>query len=69
MDIHSYDTSNHVVCMCVQCWRSQQSVSSEEITVGAETCLANDLFRLSWHSDWCTENIAQPDSHQGILVD
>ena len=39
MDIHSYDTSNHVVCTCVLGWRSQQKVSSEETHNGAETCL------------------------------
>ena len=36
MDIHSYDTSNHVVCMCVLGWRSQQKVSGEEFCKGAE---------------------------------
>ena len=30
MDIHSYDTSNYVLCVCVLGWRSQQKVSSEE---------------------------------------
>ena len=36
MDIHSYDTSNHVICMCVLGWRSQQKVSSEETCKSAE---------------------------------
>ena len=32
MDIHSYDKSNHVVCMGVLGWRSQQKVSSRKLT-------------------------------------
>ena len=38
MDIHSYDTFNLVVRMCVLGWRSQQKVSSEETHKCAETC-------------------------------
>ena len=44
MDIHSYDTSNHVVCVCVLDWRSQQKVSSEETHKRAETCLLDDFI-------------------------
>ena len=43
MDILSYDTSSHVVCMCVLGWRSQQIVSSEETHKDAETCLRDDF--------------------------
>ena len=39
MDIHSCDTSNHVVRLCVLGWRSQQKVPSEETHKGTETCL------------------------------
>ena len=50
MDIHSYDTSNHVLCVCVLDWRSQEKVSSEETHKGAaETCLPDDLISFSWH--------------------
>ena len=44
MDLHSYDTSNHVVCVCFLDWRSQQQVSSAETHKDAETCLPDDLF-------------------------
>ena len=40
---YSYDTSNHVVCMCVLGWRSQQKASREKTHKGAETCLP-DVF-------------------------
>ena len=46
MDIHSYDTSSHVVCMCVLGWRSQQIVSSEETHKDAETCLRDDFVSI-----------------------
>ena len=49
MDIHSYDTSNHVVCMCVLGRRSQQKMSSEETHKDAETCLHDDFISFSWH--------------------
>ena len=49
MDIHSYDTFNLVVCMCVLGWRSQQKVSSEETHKCAETCLLDDFISFSWH--------------------
>ena len=63
MDIHSYDTSNHVVCMCVLGWRSQQKVSSEETHKGAETCLPDDFISFLWHLYWCSGNFAQRNSH------
>ena len=63
MDIHSNDTSNHVVCMCVLGRRSQKKVSSEETHKGAETCLLDDFISFSWHPYWCSENIAQHNSH------
>ena len=44
MDIHSYDTFNLAICMCVQGWRSQQKVSSEETHKCAETCLPDDFI-------------------------
>ena len=49
MDIHSYDTSNHVVCMCVLGWRSLQKLSSEETHNRTETCLPDNFFSFSWH--------------------
>ena len=58
MDIHSYDTYKHVVCMYVLGWQSQQKVFSEETCKGAETCLLNDLISFSWHPYWCSGNIA-----------
>ena len=63
MDIHIHDTSNHVVCMCVLGWRSQQKVSSEETHKGAETCLPDDFISFSWHPYSCSGNIAQRNSH------
>ena len=63
MDIHSYDTSNHVVCVCVLGWRSQQKVSREETHKGAEICLPDDFISFSWHPYWCSGNIAQHNSH------
>ena len=68
MDIHSYHTSNHVVCMCVQGRRSQQKVSSKETHKGAETCLPDDFISFSWQPYWCTRNIAQHNSHWGIFL-
>ena len=53
MDIHSYDTSNHVVCMCALGWRSQQKVSGEETRKGVETCLPDDFNSFFWHPCWC----------------
>ena len=47
MDIYSYDTSNHVVCMCVLGWRPQQKVYSEVTHKDAETCLPDDLISLT----------------------
>ena len=47
MNIHSYDTSDHVVSMCVLGWWSQQKVSSEETHRGAETCLLDDFISFS----------------------
>ena len=32
MDVHSYDTSNHVLCMCVLGWRSQQKYLVRTLT-------------------------------------
>ena len=55
MNIHSNDTSNHVVRMCVLGRRSQQKVSSEETNKGAETCLLDDFISFSWHPYWCSE--------------
>ena len=49
MDIHSYDSSNHVVCVCVLGWLSQQKLSSEETHKGEETCLPDDFISFSWH--------------------
>ena len=49
MDIHSYDTSNHFVCMCVLGRRSQQKVSGENTHKGAETCLLDDFISFSRH--------------------
>ena len=64
MDIHSYDTSNHVVCMCVLGWWSQQKVASEEPHKDAETCLPDDLISFSWHLYWFSGNIAQHNSQK-----
>ena len=63
MDIHSYDTSNHVICMYVLGWRLQQKAFSVEIHKGAETCLPDDFISFSWHPYWCSGNIAQYNSH------
>ena len=63
VDIHSYDTSNHVVCMCVQGWRFQLKVSSKETHKGAETCLPDNFIIFSWHPYWCSRNIAQHNFH------
>ena len=52
MDIHRYDTSNHVACMRVLGWRPQQKVSSEETHKGAETCLPYNFISFSWHPYW-----------------
>ena len=49
MDIHSYDTSNHVVCVCVLDWRSEQQVSSAATHKGVETCLPDDFISFSSH--------------------
>ena len=32
MDIHSYDTSNHVVCMCVLGWQSRKKYLVRKLT-------------------------------------
>ena len=68
MDVHSYDMSNHVVCMCVLGWRSQQKVSSEDTHKVAETCLPDDFISFFWHPYWCSGNIAQYNSHRGIPI-
>ena len=47
MDIHRYDTSNQVVCMCVLGWQSQQKVSSQETHENAEISLPNDFINFS----------------------
>ena len=57
MDMHSYDTSNHVLCVCVLGWRSQQNVSSDKTRKGAETCLPDDFISFSWHPYWCALEI------------
>ena len=64
----AYDTSKHVVCMCVLGWWSQQKVSNEETHKGAETCLSDDFISFSWHHFWCCGNIAQHNSHREILI-
>ena len=68
MDIHSYDTSNHVVCVYVLDWRSQQQVSSAETHKGAETCLPDDFISFSRHPYWYSGDIAQHNSHWEILI-
>ena len=67
MDIHSYDASGHVVCMCGLGWWSQQKLSNEETHEEAETCLPHDFISFSWYPYWCSGNIAQHNSHRGIL--
>ena len=52
MHINSYDTSNHVVWICILGWRSQQKVSSEETHKAAETCLPDDFISLFCHPYW-----------------
>ena len=54
--------------MSVLGWRSQPKVSSEETHKGAETCLPDDFISFSWHPYWCSGNIAQHNSHRGILI-
>ena len=47
MDIHSYDTSNHVVCMCVMGWRSQQKVSTKVQRFGTPTGVLEILRNIT----------------------
>ena len=46
MDIHSYEMSNHVVCVSVLGWRSQPNLFREETDKGAETYLSDDFIRF-----------------------
>ena len=63
--LHSYDTSNHVVCMYVLGWRSEQKVSGEETHKAAEICLPDEFINFSSHPYWCSGKIAQHNSRWG----